>query len=75
MIQFGTIKFPRTFRNYFGQFVWIEKKRITILVAFHLNEAAAKNDALSIFHQSRQVLILFLGTVVYFHQSRQGFPR
>ena len=26
MIQFGTIKFRRTFKNYFGQFVWIEKK-------------------------------------------------
>ena len=33
MIQFGTIKFRRTFENYFGQFVWIEK--ITIIVAFH----------------------------------------
>ena len=26
MIQFGSIKFCRTFKNYFGQFVWIEKK-------------------------------------------------
>ena len=26
MIQFGTIKFCRTFKNYFDQFVWIEKK-------------------------------------------------
>ena len=25
MIQFGTIKFRRTSKNYFGQFVWIEK--------------------------------------------------
>ena len=25
MIQFGTIKFRKTFKNYFGQFVWIEK--------------------------------------------------
>ena len=24
MIQFGTIKFRRTFKNNFGQFVWIE---------------------------------------------------
>ena len=28
MIQFGTIKFRRTFKNYFGQFVWIEKKSL-----------------------------------------------
>ena len=26
MIQFGTIKFRITLKNYFGQFVWIEKK-------------------------------------------------
>ena len=25
MIQFGTMKFCRSFKNYFGQFVWIEK--------------------------------------------------
>ena len=34
IIQFGTIKFCRTFKNYFGQFVWIEKK-VNIIVAFH----------------------------------------
>ena len=28
MIQFGTIKFCRTFKNYFGQFVWVEKKSL-----------------------------------------------
>ena len=26
MVQFDTIIFCRTFKNYFGQFVWIEKK-------------------------------------------------
>ena len=26
MVQFNTIIFCRTFKNYFGQFVWIEKK-------------------------------------------------
>ena len=25
MIQFGTIKFRRTSKNYLGQFVWVEK--------------------------------------------------
>ena len=25
-VQFGAILFFRTFKNYFGQFVWIEKK-------------------------------------------------
>ena len=27
MIQFGTIKFRRTFKNYSGQFVWIKKEK------------------------------------------------
>ena len=26
MVQFGATIFCRTFKNYFGQFVWIEKK-------------------------------------------------
>ena len=26
LVQFDTIIFCRTFKNYFGQFVWIEKK-------------------------------------------------
>ena len=26
IVQFGTLKLRRTSRNYFGQFVWIEKK-------------------------------------------------
>ena len=34
IVQFGAIIFCRTFKNYFGQFVWIEKK-VTIIVAFH----------------------------------------
>ena len=28
MEQFGTIKFCKLFKNYFGQFVWIEKKSL-----------------------------------------------
>ena len=36
MVLFDTIIFCRTFKNYFGQFVWIEKKKkVTIIVAFH----------------------------------------
>ena len=27
IVQFDTIIFCRTFKNYFGQFVWIEKKK------------------------------------------------
>ena len=41
MIQFGTIKFRRTFKHYFGQFVWIEKK-VTIIVAFHFMKRQLK---------------------------------
>ena len=43
MVQFDTIIFCRTFKNYFGQFVWIEKKsHYNSRVSFH--EAPTKND-------------------------------
>ena len=34
MVQFGAILICRTFKTYFGEFGWIEKK-VTIIVAFH----------------------------------------
>ena len=46
MVQFDTIIFCRTFKNYFGQFVWIEKKRVTIIVAFHFMKRRLKNQML-----------------------------
>ena len=43
IVQFGAIIFCRTFKNYFGQFVWIEKKRkATIIVAFHFMKRRLK---------------------------------
>ena len=45
LVQFarpnGAIIFCRTFKNYFGQFVWIEKK-VTIIVAFHFMKRGLK---------------------------------
>ena len=41
IVQFGAIIFCRTFKNYFGQFVWIEKKA-TIIVAFHFMKRRLK---------------------------------
>ena len=35
MFQFGTIKFRRTFQNYFGQFVRIEKSHYNSCVLLH----------------------------------------
>ena len=43
IVLFDTIIFCRTFKNYFGQFVWIEKKRVTIIVAFHFMKRRLKN--------------------------------
>ena len=44
MVLFDTIKICRTFKNYFGQFVWIEKKKrkVTIIVAFHFMKRRLK---------------------------------
>ena len=41
IVQFGAIIFCRTFKNYFGQFVWIEKK-VTIIVVFHFMKRRLK---------------------------------
>ena len=45
IVHFDAIIFCRTFvelLNYFGQFVWIEKKRVTIIVAFHFMKRRLK---------------------------------
>ena len=44
MVQFGAIIFCRTLKNYFGQFVWIEKKRkkVPMIVAFHFMKRRLK---------------------------------
>ena len=43
MVQFGAIIFCRTVKNYFGQFVWIEKKsHYNSRVSLH--ETPTKND-------------------------------
>ena len=43
IVEFGAIIFCRAFKNYFGQFVWIEKKKrkATIIVVF-FHEAPTK---------------------------------
>ena len=48
IVQFGAIIFCRTFKNYFGQLVWIEKKsHYNSRVSLH--EAPTKNDTISEF--------------------------
>ena len=44
MVLFDTIIFCRTFKNYFGQFVWIEKKKSHYNSRVSLHEAPTKND-------------------------------
>ena len=41
MVQFDNLKYRRTFKNYFGQFVRIEKK-VTSIVAFHFMKHGLK---------------------------------
>ena len=48
MIQFGAIIFCRTFKNYFGQFVWIEeKKKSHYNSRVSLHEAPTKNHTVN----------------------------
>ena len=44
MFQFGTIKFCRTFKSYFGQFVWIEKRVTIIVITIIVNTFSYKNE-------------------------------
>ena len=44
MVQFDTIIFCRTFKNYFGQFVWIEKKKSHYNSRVSLHEAPTKKS-------------------------------
>ena len=45
MVQFDTIIFCRTFKNYFGQFVWIEKKKSHYNSRVSLHEAPTKKTS------------------------------
>ena len=54
MIQFETIKFCRTFKNYFGQFVWIEKSHYSSRVSLH--EAPTKNETLKTIYLVKTML-------------------
>ena len=42
MVQFDSLKFRRTFKKYFSQFVWIEKKSQVKLRLIH--ESPTKNS-------------------------------
>ena len=67
MVQFDTIIFCRTFKNYFGQFVWIEKKRVTIIVAFHFMKRRLKkshyNSRVSL-HEEEELSRDLIGTKI-----------
>ena len=63
IVQFGGIIFCRTFKNYYGQFVWIEKKsNYNSRVSLH--EAPTKNN--QVIRQKNEGVILddgnFVGT-------------
>ena len=45
IVQFGGIKFCRTFKNYFGQFVWMEKKKSHYNSRVSLHEAPTTKRA------------------------------
>ena len=50
IIQFETIEFCRTFKNYFGKFVWIEKSHY--YSRFSLHEAPTNNNSLITYHNT-----------------------
>ena len=56
IVQFSAKILCRTFRNYFGQFVWIERKRkATIIVAFHFMKRRLKRNRIVPYYQLRRL--------------------
>ena len=68
IVQFGAIIFCRTFKNYFGQFVWIEKK-VTIIVAFHFMKRRLKSGTKE--HQNDRKYVSKFGPL----SSKSAFSR
>ena len=62
MIQFGTIKFRSTLKNYFGQFVWIEKK----IKKCHYNSRVSLHEAPTKNSEKKT------GFIIIFYQSHEG---
>ena len=60
MEQFDTIVFGITFKNYFGQFVWIEK--VTIIVAFHFMKRRLKINCI---RASFLLLLIVISSMTY----------
>ena len=70
MVQFGPIIFCRTFKNYFGQLVWIEKKkkkRVTTIVAFHFMKRLLKTFEGIIKLHDRFLIIIFNELAIFIH--------
>ena len=64
IVQFGAIIFCRTFKNYFGQFVWMEKRKSHYNSRVSLDEAPTKN--LSEKHQKGDPLYNFAVPFCFF---------
>ena len=66
IVHFGPIIFCRTFKNYFGQFVWIEKKKkrkVTIIVAFHFMKRRLKTLVSETWRRRKKMGFLLIPVV------------
>ena len=72
MIQFGTRKFRRTSKNYFGQFVWIEKSHYNSRVSLH--EAPTKKHFWYWISSWWYFLITKFSVLVIFSLEILSFP-
>ena len=70
IVQFGAITFCRTCKNYFGQFVRIEKKRkATIIVAFHFIKRRLKTQPERVRYLEKTQTYLFQNVHISFAVS------
>ena len=73
MVQFDTIIFGRTFKNYFGQFVWIEKKS-HYKVAFHFMKRRLKISRVKTLIVAQKFFFLPSGKRVLHWDCERGQP-
>ena len=59
-VQFGTIKLCRIFMNYFGEFVWIEKKKSHYNSRVSLHEAPTKNHVKMMIKFQITIIVIYM---------------
>ena len=75
MVQFDTSKYCTTSKNYFGHFVWIEKK-VTSIVVFHFMKRRLKigYSGQMVLFENFKILYNYFGQFVWIEKKTKEKP-